>query len=99
MNAELRKLVDAIQPLDEPAMERAQARLDSLTKPLGSLGRLEELAQWLAGVTRQTRPRLSRKVIFTFAADHGVAQEGVSAYPSAVTPQMVHNFLRGGAAI
>ena len=99
MNLEIQKLINSIKPLDEHAMEHAQSRLDSLTKPVGSLGRLEELARWLAGVTQQARPRLPRKVVFTFAADHGVAQEGVSAYPAAVTPEMVRNFLRGGAAI
>ncbi|MFA5976222.1 MAG: nicotinate-nucleotide--dimethylbenzimidazole phosphoribosyltransferase [Elusimicrobiota bacterium] len=99
MNAELKKIIDSIEPLDRGAMDRAQERLDSLSKPQGSLGRLEELARWLAGVTRQSRPRVSRKVIFIFAADHGVAEEGVSAFPAAVTPEMVRNFLRGGAAI
>jgi len=99
MNADLQQLIDRIEPIDGNAMERAQRRLDSLTKPQGSLGRLEELAQWLVGVTREERPRLPRKVVFTFAADHGVAAEGVSAFPAAVTPEMVKNFLRGGAAI
>ena len=99
MNTEIQKLIDAIEPLDVSMMENAQKRLDSLTKPQGSLGRLEELAKWLCGVTRQARPHLSRKVVFTFAADHGVTAEGVSAYPAAVTPEMVRNFLRGGAAI
>jgi nicotinate-nucleotide--dimethylbenzimidazole phosphoribosyltransferase len=95
----LNDLMARIEPLDQTSMDQAQKRLDSLTKPLGSLGRLEELAQWLSGVTRQNRPRLPRKVVFTFAADHGVTEEGVSAYPAAVTPEMVKNFLRGGAAI
>ena len=99
MNAEIQKMIDSIEPIDAGAMERAQKRLDSLTKPQGSLGRLEELARWLAGITREERPRLPRKVIFTFAADHGVTAEGVSAYPATVTPEMVRNFLRGGAAI
>jgi len=99
VNSELKKLIDAIEPIDITVMARAQARLDSLTKPQGSLGRLEELAQWLVGVTRAERPTLSRKVVFTFAADHGVTAEGVSAFPAAVTPEMVKNFLRGGAAI
>jgi nicotinate-nucleotide--dimethylbenzimidazole phosphoribosyltransferase len=95
----LAELTSRIDPLDQSLMNQAQQRLDSLTKPVGSLGRLEELARWLVGVRREARPRLSRKVIFTFAADHGVAEEGVSAYPAAVTPEMVRNFLRGGAAI
>jgi len=89
----------SIPDLDEDAMGAAQARLDQLTKPLGSLGRLEALARQLAGITRTLRPSVSRKVIVTIAADHGVAREGVSAYPQAVTGQMVYNFLRGGAGI
>jgi len=95
----LAEIISHIEPLDQSLMDQAQQRLDSLTKPVGSLGRLEELAKWIVGVTRQERPLLSRKVIFTFAADHGIAYEGVSAYPPAVTAQMVYNFLRGGAAI
>jgi nicotinate-nucleotide--dimethylbenzimidazole phosphoribosyltransferase len=76
----------------------AQRHLDSLTKPPGSLGRLEELALGLA-VLRGGAPDVDRPVIFTFAADHGVVAEGVSAYPQVVTAQMVENFLRGGAAV
>jgi nicotinate-nucleotide--dimethylbenzimidazole phosphoribosyltransferase len=78
---------------------RAEARLNSLTKPLGSLGRLEEIAARLVEIREQERPRFAKKVIFTLAADHGVTEEGVSAYPKAVTRQMVLNFLAGGAAI
>ena len=77
---------------------QALRHLDSLTKPVGSLGRLEEIAIRLA-VLRGGVPALERPVIFTFAADHGVVDEGVSAYPQTVTAQMVDNFLRGGAAI
>jgi nicotinate-nucleotide--dimethylbenzimidazole phosphoribosyltransferase len=88
-----------IEDVDHELMQQAQARLDRLTKPLGSLGRLEALARQVVGITRTLAPRLSRKVIITMAADHGVAQEGVSAYPQVVTRQMVSNFLRGGAGI
>jgi len=88
-----------IRPADEACYRRAQARLDRLTKPVGSLGRLEELAAHYAAMTREEFPKLPRAAIFTFAADHGVTSEGVSAYPSAVTAQMVLNFLRGGAAV
>jgi nicotinate-nucleotide--dimethylbenzimidazole phosphoribosyltransferase len=84
---------------DGAARARAQARLDSLTKPPGSLGRLEELAVRIAGITGRDRPVLPRKAVIVMAGDHGVAAEGVSAYPQAVTPQMVLNFLGGGAAI
>jgi nicotinate-nucleotide--dimethylbenzimidazole phosphoribosyltransferase len=89
----------SIKAIDRSLMEKTQARLDSLTKPLGSLGRLEELAKMVAGITGKEAPVLRNKVVFTFAGDHGVTAEGVSAYPKEVTPQMVYNFLRGGAGI
>jgi nicotinate-nucleotide--dimethylbenzimidazole phosphoribosyltransferase len=88
-----------IQPLDPALAAQAQQHLDRLTKPRGSLGRLEELAQRYISITGQLTPRIDRKAVVVFAADHGVTAEGVSAYPSEVTAQMVHNFLRGGAAI
>lgn len=80
-------------------MAKAQARQSALTKPPGSLGRLEALSIQLAGVTGQTLPRVDRKAVIVLAGDHGIVAEGVSAYPSAVTAQMVLNFLQGGAAI
>ena len=89
----------SIPELDGPAMEAAAARQGRLTKPAGSLGRLEELSIRLAGMTGRLDPPLQDAVVFTLAADHGVALEGVSAYPREVTAQMVLNFLRGGAAI
>ena len=89
----------SIQPPDEDAQQAARARQDQLTKPQGSLGRLEALSIQLAGITVNPRPRFHQPVIITMAADHGIARQGVSAYPSEVTPQMVLNFLRGGAAI
>jgi nicotinate-nucleotide--dimethylbenzimidazole phosphoribosyltransferase len=92
-------IIDCIRPLDEAAMRAARERQDQLTKPHGSLGRLEELAVKVAGITGRVRPRLPRKTVIVLAADHGVAAEGVSAYPQAVTAQMVQNFLLGGAAI
>ncbi|MEK7313844.1 MAG: nicotinate-nucleotide--dimethylbenzimidazole phosphoribosyltransferase [Deltaproteobacteria bacterium] len=88
-----------IRPLDEVWLERARERLDSLTKPKGSLGRLEEIAAQIVSVREEARPNLARKVIFTFACDHGVTEERVSAFPREVTSQMVLNFLRGGAGI
>jgi nicotinate-nucleotide--dimethylbenzimidazole phosphoribosyltransferase len=91
-------LVAAITPADPRAGVLAQRRLDELTKPPGSLGRLEEIAARLVMLTGLA-PRVTRPVVFTFAADHGVVAEGVSAYPQSVTAQMVENFLRGGAAI
>src|SRR5881296_190478 len=92
-------MAHAIPPLDLEAMRDATARQQRLTKPAGSLGRLEELSIRLAGMTGRLDPPLDHAVVFTLAADHGVAAEGVSAYPREVTAQMVLNFLRGGAAI
>src|SRR5438128_8604743 len=93
----LPSLLDAISAPPDIAAD-VQRHLDSLTKPPGSLGRLEEVALRLA-VLRGGPPSVERPVIFTFAADHGVVAEGVSAYPQSVTAQMVENFLRGGAAV
>jgi nicotinate-nucleotide--dimethylbenzimidazole phosphoribosyltransferase len=95
----LSRLISAIAAPDETAGAAIQRHLDSLTKPPGSLGRLEEIALRLAVIRGGAPPRVERPVIFTFAADHGVAAEGVSAYPQSVTAQMVENFLRGGAAV
>jgi nicotinate-nucleotide--dimethylbenzimidazole phosphoribosyltransferase len=95
----LEQALREIKPLDEKAMAAARARQDTLTKPLGSLGRLEELSIKLAGIRGEPIPGINHKAIVTMAADHGVVAEGVSAYPQAVTPQMVLNFLHGGAGI
>jgi nicotinate-nucleotide--dimethylbenzimidazole phosphoribosyltransferase len=94
----LSRLREAIRPLSSGAAAEAQRHLDTLTKPPGSLGRLEEIAARLAALGGGP-PRVERPVVFTFAADHGVVAEGVSAYPQSVTAQMVENFARGGAAI
>lgn len=88
-----------IPDLDREAMRRARERLDRLTKPQGSLGVLEDLAERLAGITGNPLPRLGDRAVVVMAADHGVAAEGVSAYPQEVTAQMVRNFVQGGAAI
>ncbi|QJW48276.1 nicotinate-nucleotide--dimethylbenzimidazole phosphoribosyltransferase [bacterium BFN5] len=88
-----------IKPLDLAAMEKCQVRLDNLTKPLGSLHSFEHLALQMAGITGNARPRDIKKSIILMAGDHGVAAEGVSAYPQQVTAQMVDNFCNGGAAI
>jgi nicotinate-nucleotide--dimethylbenzimidazole phosphoribosyltransferase len=88
-----------IGPLDARAMDAARRRLDELTKPPGSLGRLERLAVQIAGITGRPGQPLTNRAIVVMAADHGVASEGVSAYPSAVTAQMVRNFAAGGAAV
>lgn len=90
----------SIEEIDLNILSRAQQRLDSLTKPKGSLGRLEEFAKRIVGITGNLMPPLfEKKAIFTFAGDHGVVDEGVSLFPKEVTVQMVHNFLEGGAGI
>ena len=95
----LDSLISTIALLDETAMQAARARQDQLTKPRGSLGRLEELSIQLAGMKANPFPSVERKAVIVMAADHGVTAEGVSAYPAEVTAQMVLNFLHGGAAI
>ena len=95
----LQEVLKNIQPVDTSRTTAIQAQLDNLTKPQGSLGRLEEFARRIVAITGNIMPLLDKKVIFTFAGDHGVAEEGVSAYPKEVTRQMVFNFLHGGAGI
>src|SRR5436190_15799414 len=85
--------------VDAQAAAQARALLDAKTKPRGSLGRLEELAIRLAAIYGTADPRLPAKAVVVMAADHGVTEEGVIAYPQEVTGQMVANFLTGGAAI
>lgn len=96
---DLSKVLDAIVAPGGPAGLQAQQALDQLTKPPGSLGRLEDLARRLSEISGRFPPEATRAVIFTLAADHGVVAEGVSAYPQIVTAQMVENLLRGGAAV
>ena len=93
--AEIVAIAARIQPPDLAAAAEARDRQAQLTKPAGALGRLEDLAIAIAGLTGSVRPRWQDRLIVVFAADHGVAAEGVSAYPSAVTPQMVLSFARG----
>lgn len=88
-----------VSPLSEATTLEAQARQALLTKPPGSLGRLEELSIQLAAMQHTSRPQLNRVHISVFAADHGVAEEGISAFPQSVTTEMINNFVRGGAAI
>jgi nicotinate-nucleotide--dimethylbenzimidazole phosphoribosyltransferase len=95
----IQEIAGGIANIDCQIMENTKKRLDNLTKPQGSLGRLEELAKIITGITKKENPILKNKVIFTLAADHGVTEEGISAYPKEVTAQMVYNFLRGGAGI
>ncbi len=99
MTTSLDTILKEIKPLDSSAMAAAQSRQNSLTKPHGSLGRLEELSIQIAGIKGEATPKLEHKSIIIMAADHGVAAETVSLYPQEVTRQMVLNFLKGGAAI
>ncbi|MEI6564967.1 MAG: nicotinate-nucleotide--dimethylbenzimidazole phosphoribosyltransferase [bacterium] len=95
----LQQTLKSIRPADRSLAPAIQAHLDDLTKPQGSLGRLEEVAMRYALATGVVKPRPGKCRIYCFAGDHGVADEGVSAFPKEVTPQMVFNMLAGGAAI
>jgi len=98
--AELADVVARIAPPDQAARNAALERQTRLTKPTGALGRLEDLSVWASGVQGQCPPHLFQRVrVVVIAADHGIAQSGVSAYPAEVTAQMVGNFLAGGAAV
>ncbi len=88
-----------IKPVNRSMENEIQNHLDNLTKPKGSLGYLEDIVKQYCLIRNETKPSLGKKVIFTFAADHGVCEESVSAYPKEVTPQMVLNMLNGGAAV
>jgi len=99
MNNSLSQILKQIRPLDSKAIEAARARQNELTKPRGSLGRLEELSINIAGIKGKVVHGFEHKAIVTMAADHGVVEEGVTLYPQEVTKQMVFNFLNGGAAI
>ncbi len=90
---------DVIEPISQAHVEAARARQAILTKPAGSLGRLEDIACQLAGIQRSEKPVIENKWVVVAAGDHGVVEEGVSAFPQAVTAQMVANFLGGGAAV
>lgn len=95
----IKATLERIKPVSQELLQQAQNRLDNKTKPPGSLGRLEEFARRVAAISGTEEPDLSKKVIFTFAGDHGIVEEGVSLYPKEVTPQMVFNFLAGGAGV
>lgn len=95
----IKETIDRIKPLKTEFISKAQKRLDRLTKPKGSLGMLEKFAARIVTITENMTPRFEKKTVIVMAGDHGVVDEGVSAYPKEVTVQMVYNFLRGGAAI
>jgi nicotinate-nucleotide--dimethylbenzimidazole phosphoribosyltransferase len=95
----LKETIGLIDGLNTTAQEQMEQHLNSLTKPLGSLGLLESLAIKIAGITGNAQPKIDPAMVVLMAADHGVTDEGVSAFPSEVTQQMVRNFITGGAAI
>lgn len=95
----LQGVIDSIEAPDAEWLAQARSHLDCLTKPIGSLGRLEDIAAKIVSIQRASQPQVHRKAVYVFAADHGITEEGVSAYPREVTRQMVLNFLNGGAAI
>src|SRR5688500_12428643 len=97
--ARLAACIAQVGPLDREAIAVSRGRWEDRTRPAGGLGRLERLATQVVGITGCGRPRLPNRAVVVTVADHGVAAEGVSAYPAAVTAQMVHNFAAGGAAI
>ncbi len=99
MSGLIEKTISAIMPLDEASMKVARERQAQLTKPEGSLGRLEELSIRIAGIQRKGAPAINHKAVVTMAGDHGVVAEGVGNWPQEVTAQMVENFLAGGAGI
>lgn len=95
----LSKIIQGIEPVSEQLTNSAQTKVDNKTKPLGALGRIEKLAVQLSVIQKDLNPVIRNKWMFVFAGDHGVVEEGVSAFPAKVTVQMVENFLDGGAAI
>ena len=97
--ADLKRIIEMITSLDKERMDETRAWQDILTKPPGSLGRLEELSIQLAGIQGKANPEIKQKVIITMAGDHGVVDEKVGNWPQEITAQMVYNFLRGGAGI
>jgi nicotinate-nucleotide--dimethylbenzimidazole phosphoribosyltransferase len=96
---QLKNLIASIIAPNQSSQQAAREHQNNLTKPHGALGRLEELSIWLAGIQGTLKPRIQGKTVIVCAADHGVTAEGISAYPSTVTPAMVQNFLAGGAGI
>ena len=99
MSGNLQSILDGIHTLNKEYLKKAKEKLDNLTKPRESLGKLETIAQRYAAIKEDLTPPVGNKTIFTFAGDHGVVKEGISAFPKEVTVQMVLNMLSGGAAV
>lgn len=99
MSQSVMERIGEIRGLDQSAIEAAKLHISNLTVPPGSLGKLEAMALQLAGITGEVRPSFDRREVIIMAGDHGVCDEGISAFPQEVTPQMIHNFLAGGAAV
>jgi len=98
-DVKLKKTINSISPINKSLKDDIQNHLNNLTKPRRSLGRLEEFVEKVCMITGNLEPEIGKKIIFTFAADHGVAEENVSAFPKEVTQQMVKNMISGGAAV
>lgn len=99
MNQKIVETIEKISKPNENVISKTQYLLDNLTKPKGSLGELEEIVKKVAGITNIEKPKVVKKIVFVLASDHGIVEEGVSAYLQEVTSQMVYNFLSEGAAI
>lgn len=95
----MQEIIESIKPVYQDVVDQANEHLNQLTKPQGSLGKLEDIARQVAGITGDVMPIFDKKAVIVMAGDHGVCEEGISAYPAEVTPQMVLNFLYGGAAV
>ncbi|OLO42764.1 nicotinate-nucleotide--dimethylbenzimidazole phosphoribosyltransferase [Alkalihalophilus pseudofirmus] len=95
----INEILSSIKPLDDQVMKLVSDHVDQLTKPIGALGRIEELAIQLAGITRKERPTVKSPAVIVCAGDHGIVNEGVSAYPQELTKLMIDNFIKGRAAI
>jgi len=95
----LSSIIQKIEPVDRAMRDKAQKKVDLKTKPLGALGKIENLAVSISAIKKNLNPKMSCKRLFVFAGDHGIVEEGISAFPAKVTVQMVKNFLEGGAAI
>ena len=95
----LKTALDSVKNLDTKAMEKAQSRLDSLTKPLGSLGRLEDIVKQIAGITGELFPAVDKKAVVIMCADNGVVEEGISSCPKSVTSAVTQNFMKGFTGI